>query len=243
MSTICHRSCNSRHFAKTIILWPAGFPVTPTYLQVICRLWGDYSAHAFLTVVRSNELTPGIPTEEYERRRKALMASLPADSIVVSVAAPIKYMSNSKPWDIYFSLRQVWIICLFKQIFCECQCRTRILSAIAELCQATNIVSLPTSGTSRALKNQTRLSSLASAFAQRKGYSTKVSSPLQKVIPLLEVIKRPSFVKAQMPTKLNGRGRGMEHTNPCRRFTLMATLLVLLSKMLLRSSRPMLHSP
>lgn len=56
-----------------------------------------------LTVVQTNELTPGIPTEEYERRRKALMDSLPDDSIVVSVAAPIKYMSNSEPCDIYIS--------------------------------------------------------------------------------------------------------------------------------------------
>lgn len=47
-------------------------------------------------IVQPNELTPGIPPEEYERRRKALMDSLPYDSIVVAVAAPIKYMSNSE---------------------------------------------------------------------------------------------------------------------------------------------------
>lgn len=46
--------------------------------------------------VQPNELTPGIPSEEYERRRKSLMDSLPEDSIVISVAAPIKYMSNSE---------------------------------------------------------------------------------------------------------------------------------------------------
>ena len=65
----------------------------------ICKLSVAFEVIIVLmrSVVRSNELTPGIPTEEYERRRKALMASLPADSIVVSVAAPIKYMSNSKP--------------------------------------------------------------------------------------------------------------------------------------------------
>ncbi|KAG1715675.1 hypothetical protein ID866_1479 [Astraeus odoratus] len=46
-------------------------------------------------LLRPHELTPGIPVEEYERRRKGLMDSLPADSIVISVAAPIKYMSGS----------------------------------------------------------------------------------------------------------------------------------------------------
>lgn len=40
-------------------------------------------------------LTPGIPAEDYEQRRRKLMDSLPENSIVVSVAAPIKYMSGS----------------------------------------------------------------------------------------------------------------------------------------------------
>jgi intermediate cleaving peptidase 55 len=45
--------------------------------------------------VRPNELTPGIPSEEYERRRKELMDSLPSNSVVVLIAAPVKYMSGS----------------------------------------------------------------------------------------------------------------------------------------------------
>ena len=45
--------------------------------------------------VRPNELTPGIPSEEYERRRKNLMDSLPNNSVVVLIAAPVKYMSGS----------------------------------------------------------------------------------------------------------------------------------------------------
>jgi len=65
--------------------------------------WNRYRHHFWeadgkkcLLIVKPNELTPGMPSEEYERRRKALMDSLPTDSIVVSVAAPIKYMSNSE---------------------------------------------------------------------------------------------------------------------------------------------------
>lgn len=45
--------------------------------------------------VRPHELTPGIPAEEYEWRRRQLMENLPNDSVVVSVAAPVKYMSGS----------------------------------------------------------------------------------------------------------------------------------------------------
>ncbi|KIJ70630.1 hypothetical protein HYDPIDRAFT_78192 [Hydnomerulius pinastri MD-312] len=52
-----------------------------------------FQSHPHL--LRPHELTPGIPGEEYERRRKELMDSLPSNSIVVSVAAPIKYMSGS----------------------------------------------------------------------------------------------------------------------------------------------------
>jgi hypothetical protein len=44
--------------------------------------------------VSEGEATPGIPAEEYERRRKSLMDKLPENSIVVSVAAPVKYMSG-----------------------------------------------------------------------------------------------------------------------------------------------------
>ncbi|KAL1664833.1 peptidase M24, structural domain-containing protein [Schizophyllum commune] len=53
-----------------------------------------YQSHPHL--VQPGELTPGIPQEEYERRRKALMDSLPDNSVVVCAAAPIKYMSGGE---------------------------------------------------------------------------------------------------------------------------------------------------
>ena len=46
--------------------------------------------------VQPNELTPGIPAQDYESRRRKLIDSLPDDSIAVSVSASIKYMSNSQ---------------------------------------------------------------------------------------------------------------------------------------------------
>ncbi|KAF8554093.1 peptidase M24 [Imleria badia] len=51
-----------------------------------------FQSHPHL--LRPHELTPGIPLEEYEQRRRQLMQNLPNDSVVVSVAAPIKYMSG-----------------------------------------------------------------------------------------------------------------------------------------------------
>jgi hypothetical protein len=50
-----------------------------------------------ISPVRQQDLTPGIKPEEYEQRRQRLMNSLPNNSLVVSVAAPVKLMSNSKP--------------------------------------------------------------------------------------------------------------------------------------------------
>ncbi|KIK07614.1 hypothetical protein K443DRAFT_2165 [Laccaria amethystina LaAM-08-1] len=44
---------------------------------------------------KQNDLTPGIPSGEYKRRRKTLMNSLPDNSAVISIAAPVKYMSSS----------------------------------------------------------------------------------------------------------------------------------------------------
>ncbi|KAH8827553.1 peptidase M24 [Flagelloscypha sp. PMI_526] len=50
-----------------------------------------------------NDLTPGIPAFEYASRRKALMDRLPSRSAVVSLAAPIKYMSKSILFAIFNS--------------------------------------------------------------------------------------------------------------------------------------------
>ena len=102
--TPCRRYATEAAIANTSLKpSPYGQPVFrshPHIRKLPIAFEGDHSTHPFLTIVQANELTPGIPTEEYERRRKALMDSLPEDSIVVSVAAPIKYMSNSEPWDI-----------------------------------------------------------------------------------------------------------------------------------------------
>jgi len=66
--------------------------------------------------VKKNDLTPGIPASDYDRRRRNLMESLPDKSIVVSVAAPMKYMSastfysNWKFRDIKFTLLSLDIL-------------------------------------------------------------------------------------------------------------------------------------
>ncbi|KAF7982312.1 hypothetical protein HWV62_28998 [Athelia sp. TMB] len=75
-------SRSQRHFATAV---PA--PVKPS-------LYGQPLSRSHPHLVQQSELNPGIPAQEYERRRKALMDSLPNDSVVVAVAAPIKYMSN-----------------------------------------------------------------------------------------------------------------------------------------------------
>ncbi|KAI0706938.1 peptidase M24, structural domain-containing protein [Cerioporus squamosus] len=58
------------------------------------------ASHAHL--IRTEETTPGIPQEEYDRRRRELMESLPDDSLVVCVAGQVKYMSG----QIFYKFRQ-----------------------------------------------------------------------------------------------------------------------------------------
>lgn len=64
-----------------------------SYAQLAVHGQPHYKSHPHL--LNSTYLTPGIPPSDYEHRRKSLMDSLPHNAIVVSVAAPIKYMSQS----------------------------------------------------------------------------------------------------------------------------------------------------
>ena len=45
--------------------------------------------------VKSHELTEGIPTQEYEQRRRNLMDRLPDESVVVCLGGMLKYMTKS----------------------------------------------------------------------------------------------------------------------------------------------------
>ncbi|KAF8432533.1 Creatinase/Aminopeptidase P [Boletus edulis BED1] len=76
--------------------------------------YGQPLFHSHPHLLRPHELTPGIPVEEYEQRRRQLMENLPNDSVVVSVAAPIKYMSGK----IFYKFRQAsdfWYLTGFEE--------------------------------------------------------------------------------------------------------------------------------
>jgi hypothetical protein len=53
-------------------------------------------------LVRSGDLTPGIPASEYEERRRKLMASLPEGAVVVCMGGTVRLMSQREylhcPW-------------------------------------------------------------------------------------------------------------------------------------------------
>jgi hypothetical protein len=53
------------------------------------------------SLVKLGEVTPGIPAHEYERRRAKLMESLPKGALVVSFAAPVKYMSDGTFYNLF----------------------------------------------------------------------------------------------------------------------------------------------
>ncbi|KAG6889042.1 hypothetical protein C0995_004325 [Termitomyces sp. Mi166 len=59
-----------------------------------------FQSHPHL--LQPHELTPGIPAEDYEQRRRSLIDRLPENSLVVCVSAPVKYMSN----NIFYKYRQ-----------------------------------------------------------------------------------------------------------------------------------------
>ncbi|KAF9066863.1 peptidase M24 [Rhodocollybia butyracea] len=71
-----------------------------------------FKSHPHL--IKPNELTPGITSEEYEDRRRRLMERLPDNSVVVLPAGSIKYMSGK----IFYKFRQAsdfWYLTGFEE--------------------------------------------------------------------------------------------------------------------------------
>lgn len=92
------RRAGTRLSARNIVTKPSeyGQPVFQSHPHLgmsLSRLQAARYSVSFL--VKKDDLTPGIPVSEYDQRRRNLMESLPDESIVVSVAAPTKYMSGS----------------------------------------------------------------------------------------------------------------------------------------------------
>ncbi|KAH9894071.1 peptidase M24, structural domain-containing protein [Cubamyces lactineus] len=70
-------------------------PVTVNgFTQLKPTLYGQPLAPSHPHLVGPEETTPGIPQEEYDRRRRELMERLPDGSLVVCIAGQIKYMSG-----------------------------------------------------------------------------------------------------------------------------------------------------
>ncbi|KAF8334979.1 peptidase M24 [Cantharellus anzutake] len=66
------------------------------------RRYGQPTAFTHPHLLKPNEITPGISTQEYESRRASLMDGLPDNSVVVSVAAGVKFASQ----NIFYKFRQ-----------------------------------------------------------------------------------------------------------------------------------------
>ncbi|KAI0301929.1 peptidase M24 [Multifurca ochricompacta] len=76
--------------------------------------FGQPTLHSHPHLIKPSEVTPGIPTSEYERRRKQLVDGLPDGSLVVCVAGQIKYMSAA----IFYKFRQAsdfWYLTGFEE--------------------------------------------------------------------------------------------------------------------------------
>ncbi|KJA21690.1 hypothetical protein HYPSUDRAFT_41827 [Hypholoma sublateritium FD-334 SS-4] len=65
-------------------------------------------------LIKNDDLTPGIPSSEYEERRRKLMDMLPEKSVVISTAATVKFMSA----NIFYKYRQAsdfWYLTGFEE--------------------------------------------------------------------------------------------------------------------------------
>ncbi len=90
-------------FASTRLVHPAFIRNARCYASAITvngfsqlkpTPYGQPLAASHAHLIGTEETTPGIPREEYDRRRRELMESLPDDSLVVCVAGQVKYMSG-----------------------------------------------------------------------------------------------------------------------------------------------------
>ncbi|KDQ14198.1 hypothetical protein BOTBODRAFT_132675 [Botryobasidium botryosum FD-172 SS1] len=81
---------------------PQGSPSDASLHPRKPALYGQPTYDSHPHILREDEVTPGIPKSEYERRRRELMARLPDRSMVLCVAAPVKYMSQG----IFYKYRQ-----------------------------------------------------------------------------------------------------------------------------------------
>ncbi|KAF4615968.1 hypothetical protein D9613_011493 [Agrocybe pediades] len=65
-------------------------------------------------LIRRHDLTPGIPSSEYEQRRRKLMDLLPEKSIAIAVSTPVKYMSG-KIFYKYRPASDMWYLTGFEE--------------------------------------------------------------------------------------------------------------------------------
>ena len=91
------RRAGTRLSTRNIVTKPSeyGQPVFQSHPHLGMLFFASRQRYSVSFLVKKNDLTPGIAASEYDQRRRNLMDSLPDKSIVVSVAAPIKYMSGS----------------------------------------------------------------------------------------------------------------------------------------------------
>src|SRR6266705_1157483 len=92
------RRITSRFSLRTLSTKPSGFgqPTSASHPHLGSPLVGNLESWPDpFWIVNKDELTPGIPSLDYEERRRRLMNMLPDKSLVVLLAAPVKYMSAS----------------------------------------------------------------------------------------------------------------------------------------------------
>lgn len=116
-------SCSARHYVSAVTV--NGFE------QLKPTTYGQPLAPSHAHLIRTEEITPGIPQEEYDRRRRELVESLPDDSLVVCVAGQVKYMSGRE------SLSNICVCCSSSYVYTSSAGRNivrRLITMSARCC-------------------------------------------------------------------------------------------------------------
>ncbi|SAM05266.1 hypothetical protein [Absidia glauca] len=84
------RAVTSRHFFSAVL---SNNKTVNKDIQPVS--YGQPTAMTHPELMKKGEVTPGLPTEEFERRRSNLMKSLPEGSVAISMGYSTRYMTNN----------------------------------------------------------------------------------------------------------------------------------------------------
>ncbi|KAI0043165.1 peptidase M24 [Auriscalpium vulgare] len=115
--TRAHPPCHSKLAVSTCAALRHRCYATEAIVHDVLKpsAFGQPTSRSHPHLVQPGEVTPGIPAEEYERRRVQLIESLPEGSLVVSVSGQMKYMSGGASHYKFRQASDFWYLTGFEE--------------------------------------------------------------------------------------------------------------------------------